>query len=152
MQKAVLTTSDGVVEVTFRPDKAPNTVASFVELAEKGFYDGTKFHRVEKGFVVQGGDPLTKDPNADPSTYGTGGPGFNLRAEFNDLKHDRGVVAMARSADPDSAGSQFYITLAAANFLDGQYTVFGSVVEGMEVVDRIAVGDELVSVKIVRDK
>jgi cyclophilin family peptidyl-prolyl cis-trans isomerase len=150
VKKAVITTDKGVIEVTFRPDKAPNTVASIVELAESGFYDGTKFHRVEPGFVVQGGDPQTKDPSTNPSMYGTGGPGWNMKAEFNDLKHDRGVIAMARSQAVDSAGSQFYFTLAPANFLDGQYTVFGTVEKGMDVVDKLAVGDTLRSFKIVR--
>ena len=109
-------------------------------LAKKGFYDGLVFHRVEPGFVVQGGDPKGD---------GTGGPGYKVKAEFNKQKHVRGVVAMARSNDPDSAGSQFYITLAPANFLDGKYTVFGKVTSGMDVVDKIKVGDKMKSVKIV---
>jgi peptidyl-prolyl cis-trans isomerase B (cyclophilin B) len=152
VERAVFETSRGRIEVTFRDDKAPNTVASFVELAEKGFFDGTRFHRVEPGFVVQGGDPATKDPDADPATIGRGNPGWRLAAEFNDLTHERGVLAAARSAHPDSAGSQFYFTLAPAPRLDGGYTVFGKVVKGMDVVDRIQVGDTLESVKIVRDK
>jgi len=130
----------GEIVIEFFPDDAPKTVENFVTLAKKGFYDGLTFHRVEPGFVVQGGDPKGD---------GSGGPGYKIKAEFNKQPHVRGVVAMARTSDPDSAGSQFYITLAPAHFLDGQYTVFGKVVSGMDVVDKIKKGDKMKSVKIV---
>ena len=140
----------GTIAVEFFPEDAPKTVDNFVKLAQKGFYDGTTFHRVEPGFVVQGGDPQSKSlPSGDPR-LGTGGPGHSVKAEFNKRKHDRGVLAMARSNDPDSAGSQFYITLAPAHFLDGQYTVFGRVTSGMETVDSIKVGDRVKSIKITK--
>ena len=139
----------GQITLEFFPADAPKTVENFVKLANQGFYDGTTFHRVEPGFVVQGGDPLSKKlPVGDPK-IGTGGPGYRIKAEFNQRKHDRGVLAMARGQDPDSAGSQFYITLAPANFLDGQYTVFGHVTRGMEVVDTIKPGDRIKTVTIV---
>jgi len=130
----------GVIKIEFFPEDAPKTVENFITLAKKGFYDGLSFHRVEPGFVVQGGDPKGD---------GTGGPGYKIKAEFNKQQHDRGVVAMARSQDPDSAGSQFYITLAPAHFLDGKYTVFGKVTSGMNIVDSIKKGDKMKSVKIV---
>jgi len=130
----------GVIKIEFFPNDAPKTVENFITLAKKGFYDGLAFHRVEPGFVVQGGDPKGD---------GTGGPGYKIKAEFNKQQHDRGVVAMARSQDPDSAGSQFYITLAPAHFLDGKYTVFGKVISGMNIVDNIKKGDKMKSVKIV---
>ena len=130
----------GEIKFDFFPDDAPKTVENFVTLARKGFYDGLTFHRVEPGFVVQGGDPQGN---------GMGGPGYKIKAEFNKQKHVRGAVAMARSNDPDSAGSQFYIVLAPANFLDGKYTVFGIVTSGMDVVDKVRVGDKMKSVKIV---
>jgi peptidyl-prolyl cis-trans isomerase B (cyclophilin B) len=140
----------GEIRLEFFPQDAPKTVENFLKLAGEGFYDGTTFHRVEPGFVVQGGDPLSrKNPVGHPS-IGTGGPGYKVKAEFNKQKHVRGVLAMARSQDPDSAGSQFYITLAPAHFLDGQYTVFGRVVSGMEVVDRIKPGDRIKSVKVAK--
>ena len=140
-QTAVITMEKGgEIVIEFFPDDAPKTVENFVTLAKKGFYDGLTFHRVEPGFVVQGGDPKGD---------GTGGPGYKIKAEFNKQPHVRGVVAMARSNDPDSAGSQFYITLAPANFLDGKYTVFGKVTSGMDVVDKIKKGDKMKSVKIV---
>jgi peptidyl-prolyl cis-trans isomerase B (cyclophilin B) len=140
-QTAVITMDKGgEIVIEFFPDDAPKTVENFVTLAKKGFYDGLVFHRVEPGFVVQGGDPKGD---------GTGGPGYKVKAEFNKQPHVRGVVAMARSNDPDSAGSQFYITLAPANFLDGKYTVFGKVTSGMDVVDKIKKGDKMKSVKIV---
>jgi peptidyl-prolyl cis-trans isomerase B (cyclophilin B) len=142
---AVITTAKGVIKFSFYSDDAPNTSAAFIELAQKGFYDGTKFHRVEPNFVVQGGDPLSK---TDDSMVGTGGPGYNLKAEFNSQKHLDGAVAMARAQDPDSAGSQFYVCLGAQSFLDGNYTVFGQVTEGMDVVRSIAVGDVMESVTI----
>jgi cyclophilin family peptidyl-prolyl cis-trans isomerase len=143
----VITTDRGVIEIAFYADKAPNTVASMIELTDKGYFDGIKFHRVEPGFVVQGGDPLSKtdDPNV-----GTGGPGWALKAEFNDIKHVEGTVAMARTNAPDSAGSQFYIALAPLPQLDGQYTVFGHVTKGMDVVKQIQVGDVMRSVTVRR--
>jgi len=142
---AVIKTPKGVIKFKFYPTDAPNHVAAFIELAKKGFYNGTKFHRVESGFVIQGGDPLSK---TDDPMVGTGGPGYRLKAEFNSQKHVDGAVAMARSQDPDSAGSQFYITLGAQSMLDGQYTVFGQVIDGMDVVRNIAVGDVMESVTI----
>jgi peptidyl-prolyl cis-trans isomerase B (cyclophilin B) len=139
-QTAVITMEKGgEIAIEFFPEDAPKTVENFVTLAKKGFYDGVTFHRVEPGFVVQGGDPKGN---------GTGGPGYTIKDEFNKQKHVRGVVAMARTQAPNSAGSQFYITLAPAHFLDGQYTVFGRVTSGMEVVDKIRVGDKMKSVKI----
>ena len=138
----------GEIRLEFFPADAPRTVENFLKLAREGFYDGTTFHRVEPGFVVQGGDPLSKKHPVGHPSIGTGGPGHRVKAEFNKQKHVRGVLAMARSQDPDSAGSQFYITLAPAHFLDGQYTVFGRVVSGMEVVDKIKPGDRMKSVKV----
>ncbi len=138
----------GEIKLEFFPDDAPKTVENFVTLARKGFYDGTTFHRVEPGFVVQGGDPRSKTLRAGDSRLGTGGPGYTIKAEVNKNKHDRGALAMARSSDPDSAGSQFYITLGPAHFLDGQYTVFGRVMSGMDVVDKIRVGDRIKTVKV----
>ena len=141
-QTAVITMEKGgEIIIEFFPEDAPKTVENFVTLAKKGFYDGLTFHRVEPNFVVQGGDPKGN---------GTGGPGYTIKDEFNKQKHVRGVVAMARSQNPDSAGSQFYITLAPAHFLDGQYTVFGTVTSGMDVVDKIRKGDKMKSVKIVQ--
>ena len=139
----------GEIAIEFFPSNAPKTVENFVKLAGQGFYDGTTFHRVEPGFVVQGGDPLSKTLPAGHARLGTGDPGYKIKAEFNKQKHDRGVLAMARSQDPDSAGSQFYITLGPAHFLDGNYTVFGRVTSGLNVVDGIRVGDRIKSVKIV---
>ena len=149
--KSAVITMDkgGEIVVEFFPNDAPKTVENFVKLASSGFYDGTTFHRVEPGFVVQGGDPLSKTLPAGDRRLGTGGPGYQIKAEFSKQKHDRGVVAMARSQDPDSAGSQFYITLGPANFLDGKYTVFGRVTKGMNVVDGIRIGDRVKSIKIV---
>ncbi len=134
-----VTTAKGDIVFELLPDVAPITVSNFVYLTEGGYYDGLKFHRREEGFVIQGGDPLGN---------GTGGPGYSIPAEFNDVKHDRGMVAMARSMDPNSAGSQFYITLGPAYFLDNNYTVFGRVLEGMEVADQIKVGDVMTKVVI----
>lgn len=137
---AVIETAKGVIKFRFYPNEAPNTVANFVKLARDGFYDGTKFHRVEPGFVIQGGDPNSKD--SDPNNDGQGGPGYTIAAEFSELKHEKGAVAMARMADNiDSAGSQFYVTLEPQPGLDGQYTVFGQVTKGMDVVDKIEKGD-----------
>lgn len=133
--KAVVETKFGTVELRFFPDVAPNHVNNFIELAKKGFYDGTTFHRVIPGFMIQGGDPNSK--SHDKSTHGMGGPGYQLKAEFNGKPHKRGTLSMARSASPDSAGSQFFICVADAPFLDKQYTVFGEVVSGMDVADKI---------------
>ena len=130
----------GEIRIEFFPEDAPKTVENFVTLAKKGFYDNLVFHRVVPGFVVQGGDPKGN---------GTGGPGYTIKAEFNKNKHVRGSVAMARSAHPDSAGSQFYITYGAQPHLDGSYTVFGKVTSGMELVDQITQGDKMKSVTIV---
>jgi len=133
--KAVIETKFGTIELKFFPDVAPNHVNNFIELAEKGFYDGTTFHRVIPGFMIQGGDPNSKEP--DKSRHGMGGPGYTVKAEFSQKPHKRGTLSMARSSDPDSAGSQFFICVADASFLDGQYTVFGEVVSGIEVADKI---------------
>jgi len=132
---AVIETKFGNIELKFFPDVAPNHVNNFIELARKGFYDGTIFHRVIPGFMVQGGDPNSK--NANKATHGTGGPGYTVKAEFSDKPHKRGTLSMARAADPNSAGSQFFICVADASFLNKQYTVFGEVVSGMDVVDKI---------------
>lgn len=133
--KAVVETKFGNIELRFFPDVAPNHVNNFIELAKKGFYDGTTFHRVIPGFMIQGGDPNSK--SHDKSTHGMGGPGYPLKAEFNGKPHKRGILSMARSASPDSAGSQFFICVADAPSLDKQYTVFGEVVSGMDVADKI---------------
>jgi peptidyl-prolyl cis-trans isomerase B (cyclophilin B) len=133
--KAVIETKHGKIELKFFPDIAPNHVNNFIELAKKGFYDGTLFHRVIPGFMIQGGDPNSKDP--DKSRHGMGSPGFTVKAEFSDKSHTRGILSMARSSHPDSAGSQFFICVSDALFLDGKYTVFGEVVSGMEVADKI---------------
>ncbi len=133
--RAVIETKFGNIELRFFPDVAPKHVNSFIELAKKGFYDGTTFHRVIPGFMIQGGDPNSKDP--DRSRHGIGGPGYTIKAEFNEKPHKRGTLSMARSADPNSAGSQFFICVADAPFLDRQYTVFGEVVSGMEAADKI---------------
>ncbi len=135
--KAVIETSFGSMEVEFLTDKAPGHVKNFIDLAKKGFYDGTLFHRVIPGFMIQGGDPNTRDPKASRGNHGTGGPGYNIKAEFNDTPHKRGVLSMARSNDPDSAGSQFFICVKDSNFLDRNYTAFGRVVAGLEVADKI---------------
>src|SRR4030095_3109303 len=134
--KAVIQTKFGDMEIMFFPDKAPNHVQNFIKLAKSGYYNGTIFHRVIPGFMIQGGDPNTKDPNK-PESYGMGGPNEKLKAEFNETRHRRGCVSMARTNDPNSAGSQFFIVVKDSNFLDGQYTVFGEVVKGMEVADKI---------------
>ena len=134
--KAIIKTKFGDMEVVFFPEKAPKHVENFIALAKSGFYNGTIFHRVIPGFMIQGGDPNTKDLNK-PETYGQGGPSQRLKAEFNDIPHRRGIVSMARTNDPNSAGSQFFIVVKDSNFLDGQYTVFGEVVKGMEVADKI---------------
>jgi peptidyl-prolyl cis-trans isomerase B (cyclophilin B) len=133
--RAVIETKFGNIELKFFPDVAPNHVNNFIELAKKGFYDGTTFHRVIPGFMIQGGDPNSKNP--DKNIHGTGGPGYTVKAEFSSRPHKRGTLSMARAADPDSAGSQFFICVADAPFLDRQYTVFGEVVSGMDIADKI---------------
>ena len=133
---AVIKTNEGDMVVQFWTDAAPNTVENFKKLARQGFYDGTIFHRIVKGFMIQGGDPNSKDP-AKENSYGQGGPGYNLKAEFNDHSHDRGVISMARGPDPDSAGSQFFICLAAVHRLDHQYTTFGKLIKGQDVLEKI---------------
>jgi peptidyl-prolyl cis-trans isomerase B (cyclophilin B) len=133
---AVIKTSEGEMIAEFWPDVAPKTVENFKKLARSGFYDGTAFHRIVKGFMIQGGDPLTKDP-AKESRYGTGDPGYKIKAEFNDRSHERGVLSMARSSDPDSAGSQFFICLANVSRLDHQYTTFGKIIKGDDVLGKI---------------
>jgi peptidyl-prolyl cis-trans isomerase B (cyclophilin B) len=134
--RAIIDTKFGSIEIRLLPDKAPKHVENFITLAKSGFYDKTIFHRVIPDFMIQGGDPNTKDEK-DKSRYGMGGPGHRVKAEFNDRPHVRGVVSMARSNDPDSAGSQFFIVVKDAPYLNGQYTVFGEVVKGMEVADKI---------------
>jgi len=133
--KAVIETKFGNIELKFFPEVAPNHVSNFIELAKKGFYDGTTFHRVIPGFMIQGGDPNSKNP--DKSQHGMGGPGYTVKAEFSEKPHKRGILSMARAGHPDSAGSQFFICVADAPFLDRQYTVFGEVVSGMDVADKI---------------
>lgn len=133
--RAIIETKFGTIELAFFPESAPNHVANFIELAKKGVYDGTTFHRVIPGFMIQGGDPNSKNP--DKSTHGMGGPGYTIDAEFNNKPHKKGTLSMARSSNPNSAGSQFFICVADAPFLDRQYTVFGQVVAGMETADKI---------------
>ena len=135
MTAVIIKTNFGNIKFSLLPDIAPETVRNFSQLAKSGFYSGTLFHRVIPGFMIQGGDPNTK--NSDKSMWGQGGPGYNLKAEFNSRSHLRGIVSMARAGDPDSAGSQFFIVTSDSTFLDRQYTVFGEVVDGMEVVDEI---------------
>jgi peptidyl-prolyl cis-trans isomerase B (cyclophilin B) len=137
--QARIQTDKGDIVFTFFPDEAPVHSSAFIKLAEAGFYDGVTFHRVEPGFVIQGGDPQGD---------GTGGPGYRLKAEFNAHPHLRGTVAMARSSSPDSAGSQFYICLDDARFLDNNYTVFGQMSEGFEALDAIRRGDKMNKVTI----
>ena len=135
MAAAIIKTGFGNIKFSLLPDIAPETVRNFSQLAKSKFYNETLFHRVIPGFMIQGGDPNTKNP--DKSTWGQGGPGYNLKAEFNTRSHLRGIVSMARANDPDSAGSQFFIVTSDSTFLDRQYTVFGEVVDGMEVADKI---------------
>jgi cyclophilin family peptidyl-prolyl cis-trans isomerase len=155
----MIETTLGNIELELLADDAPGHVKNFKDLAGKGFYDGTTFHRVIPGFMIQGGDPNSKGDVR--STHGVGGPGYTIKQEFNDMPHDRGVLSMARSSDPDSAGSQFFIVVEDSHFLDNQYTAFGRVTKGMEVVDKIVSvprdsGDnpeervEMKSVKIVK--
>ena len=133
--QVIIDTDLGSIELELLPEVAPNHVKNFLSLARSGFYDGTIFHRVIPGFMIQGGDPSTKEE--DKSKYGQGGPGYYVKAEFNDQPHARGALSMARSQHPDSAGSQFFIVVKDANSLDHQYTVFGRVTKGMEVADAI---------------
>ncbi len=133
---AVIKTNEGEMVIQFWTDAAPNTIQNFKKLARQGLYDGTIFHRIVKGFMIQGGDPNSKDP-AKESTYGAGDPGYKIKAEFNNHSHDRGVISMARGPDPDSAGSQFFICLAPVRRLDGQYTTFGKLIKGDDVLDKI---------------
>jgi len=166
-ESAVIETSGGCIGISFFTADAPHTVGNFVELASSGFYDGIKFHRVIPGFVAQGGDPQTRNLTPDrvieivrrldhrmplPSDpyLGTGGPGWNQKAEFNHHPHEAGTLAMARSRDVDSASSHFYICLESQPTLDGQYTVFGQVTQGMDVVRALGVGDEILSVMVLR--
>ncbi len=139
MHEVTLETDHGTINIKLLPEIAPETVRNFEGLARKGFYDGTLFHRVIPGFMIQGGDPNTK--SGDKSTWGTGGPGYAVKAEFNPKPHARGIVSMARAADPDSAGSQFFIVVADSMFLNGQYTAFGEVTSGMDVADKIVALD-----------
>jgi peptidyl-prolyl cis-trans isomerase B (cyclophilin B) len=156
---AVMKTTEGEMVISFWPDAAPKTVANFKKLAKSGFYDGTCFHRVIKDFMIQGGDPLTKDPTKE-QMWGTGDPGYKVDAEFNDHSHVRGVISMARSQDPNSAGSQFFICHGNPKFLDHQYTAFGKLIKGDDVLEKIATTpthppdrpnkrEEIISVKIV---
>jgi peptidyl-prolyl cis-trans isomerase B (cyclophilin B) len=134
---AVVQTSEGTMVLEFWPEVAPKTVDNFKSLAKKGFYDGTCFHRVIKGFMIQGGDPKTKDDSLK-GEWGTGGPGYTVNAEFNDRSHVRGVLSMARTQDPNSAGSQFFICHGNPTFLDHQYTAFGKLIKGDDVLEKIA--------------
>ncbi len=147
---AILTTNQGRIVVKFFPEVAPNHVKNFLDLAGKKFYDGTKFHRVIPGFMIQGGDPNTK--SGDPSSWGTGGPGYNVKAEFNDVLHTPGILSMARTGDPDGAGSQFFIMHARYPSLDHQYSVFGQVIEGMDVVNKIATTETGANNRPVKDQ
>ena len=131
-------TTQGPIKIEFYPDVAPKHVKNFKDLANSGFYDGVVFHRIVPGFVIQAGDPNTKNSNISRDTWGTGGPGYTINQEFNKIPHERGILSMARMPDPNSAGSQFFIVLNNSKFLDGQYTVFGKVTEGIEIVDKIA--------------
>ena len=135
MVDVTIKTDFGDIKFSLLPDIAPETVRNFSKLVKSGFYNGTLFHRVIPGFMIQGGDPNTK--NSDKSTWGQGGPGYNLKAEFSSRSHLRGIVSMARANDPDSAGSQFFIVTSDSTFLDRQYTVFGEVIDGIEVADKI---------------
>ena len=135
MTEALIETNFGKIKIKLLPEIAPETVRNFITLTKSSFYDGTLFHRVIPKFMIQGGDPNTKE--SDKSRWGQGGPGYNLKAEFNSRSHLRGIVSMARASDPDSAGSQFFIVTSDSTFLDKQYTVFAEVVEGLEIADKI---------------
>lgn len=134
--RAVIKTKFGDIEVKFYPDIAPKHVENFTKLAKEGFYNGTIFHRVIPGFMIQGGDPNTKD-SLKKDTYGQGGPGYTVKAEFSDIPHKRGILSMARASEPDTAGSQFFIVVEDSRFLDRKYTVFGEVTKGIGVADKI---------------
>lgn len=134
---AFIRTRLGEMEIEFFADKAPGHVKNFLDLARSGFYDRSTFHRVIPGFMIQGGDPNTRDPGAPRERHGTGGPGYSINAEFNDSSHKRGIVSMARSPDVNSAGCQFFVCVADSLFLDGKYTAFARVVKGMDVADKI---------------
>jgi peptidyl-prolyl cis-trans isomerase B (cyclophilin B) len=134
--RAIIKTKFGDIEIKFYPDVAPKHVENFIKLAKSGFYNGTIFHRVIPGFMIQGGDPNTKD-SLKKDIYGQGGPGYTVKAEFSDIPHKRGIVSMARAADPDSAGSQFFIVVEDSRFLDRKYSVFGEVTKGIGVADKI---------------
>lgn len=134
--RAIIKTKFGDIELKFYPDIAPKHVENFIKLAKEGFYNGTIFHRVIPGFMIQGGDPNTKD-SLRKDAYGQGGPGFTVKAEFSDTPHKRGILSMARAADPDSAGSQFFIVVEDSRFLDRKYTAFGEVTKGIGVADKI---------------
>jgi peptidyl-prolyl cis-trans isomerase B (cyclophilin B) len=136
IEVAVIKTNEGDMVVQFWADAAPKTIENFKKLARQGFYNWTTFHRIVKGFMIQGGDPNSKDP-AKEDSYGSGGPGYKIKAEFNDHPHERGVISMAREPDPDSAGSQFFICLAPVHRLDHQYTTFGKVIKGDDVLEKI---------------
>jgi peptidyl-prolyl cis-trans isomerase B (cyclophilin B) len=133
---AVIKTSEGDMVIQFWTDAAPKTIENFKKLARQGFYNGTIFHRIVKGFMIQGGDPNSKNP-AKEESYGAGGPGYKVKAEFNDHSHERGVISMAREPEPDSAGSQFFICLAPVTRLDHQYTTFGKLIKGDDVLEKI---------------
>src|ERR1043166_324414 len=133
---AVIKTSEGDMVIEFWNDAAPKTIENFKTLARKGFYNGTVFHRIVKGFMIQGGDPLSKDPSNE-SKYGSGNAGYTIKAEFNDHSHERGVISMARQPDPDSASCQFFICLAPVHRLDHEYTTFGKLIKGDDVLDKI---------------
>ena len=134
--RVLLKTKFGEMEIVLFPDLAPKHVESFLKLTKSGFYNGTIFHRILPGFMIQGGDPLTKDP-ANRNKYGTGGPGYTVPAEFSKVAHEKGILSAARTQDPNSAGSQFFIMVEKSPHLDGQYTVFGEVVKGVEVAETI---------------
>ena len=135
MTKTIIETNHGKIVFNLLPDIAPETVRNFTKLVESGFYDGTLFHRIIPGFMIQGGDPNSKLP--EKSKWGSGGPGYTINAEFSSRSHLRGIVSMARATDPNSAGSQFFIVTTDSTFLDGEYTVFGEVMEGIDVADKI---------------
>ena len=135
-QRAIIKTKFGDIEMKFFPDVAPKHVENFIKLAKSGFYNGTIFHRVIPGFMIQGGDPNTKD-SLKKDAYGQGGPGYSVKAEFSDIPHKRGIVSMARANDPDTGGSQFFIVVEDSRFLDNKYSVFGEVIKGIGVADKI---------------
>ena len=137
---AVIKTNEGDMVIQFWTDAAPKTVENFKKLARAGFYDGTIFHRIVKNFMIQGGDPVSKDPSKE-DRYGSGGPGYKIKAEFNDHSHERGVISMAREPEPDSAGSQFFICLAPVTRLDHQYTTFGKLIKGDDVLENIGAAE-----------